>query len=308
MPGKQRRGRRGDNTALRLIAATGVLLILILAGLRLLPGSPLAVNAAAQWGNITGAGGPGGASSASTVAPTPSPTHPELPLRATTVDIDLDGWYSWALLDTRTEEISGSDNRAETSTTASLIKAWTGADFLRRTAEDGREPSEARLAQVRVMIRDSDNAAAESLYTANGRTASIERLISVCELTDSSPDGDGGWSRTQLSAQDTARMGACIADGRAAGPEWTDWLLDEMRAVRGTGDFGIRKAFPAADRKEIAIKNGWVDRVAEQEYHVNCLAIGDGWTLGVMVRYAINRGHLPGAQVCQRVAEQLRTD
>ena len=78
-------------------------------------------------------------------------------------------------------------------------------------------------------------------------------------------------------------MGDCIADGRAAGPKWTKWLLDEMRLVRGVGDFGIRKAFPAAVQKKIAIKNGWVDRTSEQEMHINCLAIGDTWTMGVMV-------------------------
>ena len=71
---------------------------------------------------------------------------------------------------------------------------------------------------------------------------------------------DGGWSRTRLSARDTARLGACIDDGRAAGPKWTKWLLNEMRLVRGVGDFGIRKAFPAAEQKTIAIKNGWIDR------------------------------------------------
>lgn len=309
-PEVSRRGdrRRVSNTTLRLIAVTAVLLGGVLVALRVLPGSPLAARAAAEWGGITGAAGPTGAADVPTPTPKPTPTLPPLPVAAQDVDIDLDGWYSWALLDTRTGKLSGSANRDETSTTASLIKAWTGADYLRRTAESGKEPSEARLAQVRIMIRDSDNAAAEALYTVNGRTASIKRLVSICKLTDSSPASGGGWSRTQLSAQDTARMGACIADGRAAGPEWTDWLLDEMRAVRGIGDFGIRKAFPAAERTEIAIKNGWVDRVAEQEYHVNCLAIGDGWTMAVMVRYGISRGYQPGANVCQRVAEQLRTD
>ena len=63
-----------------------------------------------------------------------------------------------------------------------------------------------------------------------------------------------------------------------------------MRAVRGTGDFGIRKAFPAAEQKTIAIKNGWVDRQAEQEYHVSCLAIGDGWVIGVMAKLRDQQG------------------
>lgn len=307
MTAPRRAGRQQrDNTVLRLTALTAVLLGLVLIALRFLPGAPLSANPGGGAWEV--AGGSGESTGQATPTPTPAPSLPPLPVSAKEVDVDLDGWYSWALMDTRTGEISGSDNRDETSTTASLIKAWIAADYLRRTTEQGKQPSDTRLAQVRVMIRDSDNAAAETLYTVNGRTASIRRLIEICGLTDSSPASNGGWSRTQLSAQDTVRMGACIADGRAAGPEWTDWLLDEMRAVRGVGDFGIRKAFPAEERRQIAIKNGWVDRVAEQEYHVNCLAIGDGWTMAVMVRYAINRGYLPGAKVCQQVAEQLRTE
>ena len=109
-----------------------------------------------------------------------------------------------------------------------------------------------------------------------------------------------------LSPADIARMGACIADSRAAGPKWTTWLINEMRHVRGTGDFGMRKAFPADVQKTIAIKNGWIDRQAEQEYHVSCLAIGDGWVIGVMARYAINKGYPYGARICQEVGEQLR--
>ncbi|MDG4827942.1 hypothetical protein O7627_01330 [Solwaraspora sp. WMMD1047] len=307
-PSAARRG--GDVSLLRLGLIAGVLLTLVLVGLRLLPGSPLAASAAAQWDQATGSTGPAtgeeAASRSGRPTPTPTPTLPALPVRPTDVTLDVDGWWSWALLDTRTGEMSGSANRDETSFTASLIKAWIAADYLRRTAEAGDEPSDARLEQVRIMIRDSDNNAAQTLFNVNGKLASMKRLIKLCKLTDSSPADDGGWSRTELSPQDAARMGACIADGRAAGPEWTDWLLDEMRAVRGVGDFGIRKAFPTKLRKTIAIKNGWVDRTEEQEYHVNCLAIGDGWTMAVMVQYDINRGYEPGAKMCQDVAKQLR--
>jgi|HigsolmetaAR206D_1030411.scaffolds.fasta_scaffold00104_3 hypothetical protein len=311
----QRRGRTAPadstrSTMLRLSLTAGVLLVLVLVSLRLLPGSPFASTAAATWGNPARPGDSTatGASAGATPSPTPSPTLPPLPVAPASVRVTTDGWWNWALMDTRTGEISGSDNMDETNPTASMIKAWIGADYLRRAAEKGQTPSAARLHQVSIMIRDSDNAAAQTLYELNGGRASIRRLIDICDLTDSSPAADGGWSRTALSARDAARMGACIADGRAAGPEWTDWLLDEMRAVRGVGDFGIRKAFPASVRKTIAIKNGWVDRTREQKYTVNCLAIGDGWTMAVETRYAINLGYTHGAKICEEVARQLRVD
>ncbi|MDG4790551.1 serine hydrolase [Micromonospora sp. WMMD1102] len=305
----ERRARSNRSTMLRLTLITGVLLALVLVGLRLMPGSPFASTAAARWGESNSPAGSTGTTPGrdrTTPTPTPSPELPPLPVAPARVKIDKAGWWNWALIDTRTGRISGSANMDETNPTASMIKAWIGADFLRRAAEQGDTPSDTRMNQVSIMIRDSDNTAAQTLYEVNGGTASIKRLISICDLTDSSPAADGGWSRTALSARDAARLGACIADGRAAGPKWTKWLLDEMRKVRGGGNFGIRKAFPAAEQKTIAIKNGWVDRQREQKYTVNCLAIGDGWTMAVETRYAINLGYGYGAEICQDVARQLR--
>lgn len=318
MAGNRRDSRTSasaEMTPLRIAVITGVLLALVLGALRLVPGSPLSAPAAAQWNEPSRPAGspeagtpPADRSQAPTPSPTPSPQLPPLAIREADVTIDAQGWWAWSVLDTRTGESYGSANMGETSTTASLIKSWIGADFLRRSADAGRTPTDAQLRQVRIMIRDSDNDAAESLYNTVGRTASIKRLISTCTLTDSSVADGGGWSRTELSPRDITRLGACVADGRAAGPTWTRWLLDEMRAVRGSGDFGIRKAFPAGVQKTIAIKNGWVERSVEQEVHVNCLAIGDGWTMGVTTRYPINLGYTYGATICQQVARQLRVD
>ena len=194
------------------------------------------------------------------------------------------GFLSWALMDRRTGEIIGSANMAETTTTASMIKAWLASDYLRMASEKGETPSDSRLRDLEVLIRDSNNEAADRTFSANGKTASIERLISMCGLTDSAPVA-GFWSSTKISAQDTVRMGQCIADGRAAGPNWTSWVLDMMRKVRDVGDFGIRKAFPADQQAQVAIKNGWLLRDEDNHWHTNCLAIGDTWVLAVLQRY-----------------------
>ncbi|TDC83353.1 hypothetical protein E1193_08940 [Micromonospora sp. KC606] len=304
-----RRGRRGDSSVLRLAAFSALLIGLVLVSLRLLPGSPLASAAAARWGDPStterSTSQPSDRSSRPAASPTPSPSLEPLPFQNEQVDLNLKGWYAWSVLDARTGKFIGSENMAETSTTASLIKSWIVADYLRTTAEDGKTPSDAKLADATLIIRDSDNTRTEQFYNSVGRSASIKRMISICETTDSSPSADKGWSRTNLSPRDTARLGACIKDGRAAGPKWTKWLLNEMRLVRGTGDFGIRKAFPAAERRTIAIKNGWVDRTREQEIHVNCLAIADDWTMGVMVRYPIGLGYEYGMKNCQKITEAV---
>ncbi|QDY06046.1 serine hydrolase [Micromonospora sp. HM134] len=311
MPGSRRprRSARRDHQPLKIIAVAAVLTGLVLVSLRLLPGSPMESTAASRWGDPSTASRSTGSAvdrhSRPNPAPSPTPSLTPLPFADRDIDLEIKGWYAWSVLDRRTGTIIGSDNMAETSTTASLIKSWIVADYLRRAAENGQTPSDAKLADATRIIRDSDNTRAEQFYNGVGRSASIKRLLSLCKLTDSSVAADGGWSRTNLSPRDAARLGNCIADGRAAGPTWTKWLLNEMKLVRGSGDFGIRKAFPAAEQKKIAIKNGWIDRTREQEMHINCLAIGDTWTMGVMVRYPIDMGYEYGMKNCQKITEAL---
>ncbi|MGW3806556.1 hypothetical protein [Micromonospora sp. NPDC005113] len=315
MAGNRRAERRGGREAspLRMIAIAVVLIGLVLVSLRLLPGSPFESAAAVRWGDAgtTSDRSTGGATNRSARQPamppsaSPSPSLEPLPFQAKDLKLDIEGWYSWSVLDRRTGKIIGSKNMDETSTTASMIKSWIVADYLRRTADAGDTPSDAKLADATRIIRDSDNTRAEQFYNSVGRAASIRRLLTMCKLTDSSVAPDGGWSRTALSPRDTARLGNCIADGTAAGPKWTKWLLNEMRLVRGAGDFGIRKAFPAAERKQIAIKNGWIDRTREQEMHINCLAIGDTWTMAVMVKYPIGMGYDYGMKNCEKITEAL---
>jgi hypothetical protein len=285
--------------------------VLVLAGVGVAAVRNGGPDSAAQRGSPSTSPASPSASGSTTpaAAASPSPSLTPLAVGPADVDVDITGWYAWALMDQRTGKIYGSRNMAETSTTASLIKSWLASDYLRRATERGQTPSDTRMSQIRSMIRDSANTPAQTLWTELAEQDSIARMISICKLTDSAAASDG-WSRTRLSPRDITRLGTCIDSGRAAGPKWTTWLLGEMRAVRGVGDTGIRNAFPTSMRKTIAIKNGWITRDAEREYHVNCLAIGDGWTMGVMVRYPFGggRGYDYGFDVCESVARQLRTD
>jgi hypothetical protein len=305
------RHRRKRNESQRAVLIAGIVTImgLVLIGLRFVPGSPLAAMAATRSvGSAAGTTGPAtstrGKSSPSRKS-NPSPSLASLLVEPAAVTVDADHFWSWALLDQRTNKIVGSKNMTATSTTASMIKSWIAADFLRRNDEQDQTPSAARLHEVSIMIRDSDNDAATDLYEVVGEEASTNRAIDTCGLTDSSP-GPTSWSDTRLSARDTVRLADCIDDGRAAGDQWTSWLLTEMKSVRGVGDFGIRKAFPTNVAKTIAIKNGWVVR-EDGNWHLNCLAIGDNWTMGVMMRYPASLGFNYGANLCKNIAGQLRT-
>jgi hypothetical protein len=233
--------------------------------------------------------------------PSAGPTSPFLTPKP--VAIDSPGFWSWALLDTATGAVTGSANLATPSDTASMSKAWVAADYLRRASEKKQKPNGEIMRRLSRMIRDSDTTYTFEFHKANGNLGSIRRMVSMCGLTETT-GVQNSWSLTRMSARDVARLAACIADSRAAGPEWTGWLLTEMRGVRGPGRFGVIEIASAS--AQVAAKNGWLLR-DDKQWHIACLAIGTGWTLGVMVRHAGTLGKDHGAGICRKVAEQLRT-
>jgi hypothetical protein len=303
------------------------IVLVILAGLglgaaaRFVPGSPVAITSASPGPTGTAQAIAADSTPMSTPRvstprvstprlPTPRPTPPPLPelrFNPASLSVAATGFLAWALMDRRTGKIWGSPTMTGTTWPASMIKAWLASDFLRRATENNQEPSAAILAVLDQMIRDSDNKAAQDIYVRNGGPASIKRLITMCELTDTTASRRG-WSFTNISAQDTVRMADCIGDGVAAGPAWTNWVLTKMRTVR-VGDFGIRKALPAAEAATVSIKNGWLLYDDDKSWHVNCMAVADSWALAVLQRYP---GTGPwasdfkqGQDVCKQVATQL---
>lgn len=219
------------------------------------------------------------------------------------------GFSSWARLDRATGQIQGSGNLAEAlTTTQSMIKSWVVCDYLR-----DHEPSEADLENATAAIIDSDDDATESLYQAGGGDVMIERMISMCGLTETH-GVPGWWSMTTISARDAVRMGLAIADGRAAGPKWTDWVLERMRNVRGSaadadqqetrggGRWGIIDALPAGE--QVAIKNGWT-RMGDGLWDVNCLALHKDWVMAVLVGYPAEMPLQVGADLIRDIAAEV---
>jgi hypothetical protein len=184
-----------------------------------------------------------------------------------------------------------------------MIKAWIAADDLSQLERQGVQPDATELQTITSMIRDSDDNAAETIYRRNGTNAVVTRLISTCGLTDTTIYAYW-WSLTQMSARDAVRMGLCLADGRAAGPHWTDYLLGEMRNVRGEGRFGFINAVPAGVAGQLAIKNGWTAHSSDGQWHVNCLGVSAGWVLAAETRYPVSLGLSHGAAFCEDVARQ----
>jgi hypothetical protein len=214
-----------------------------------------------------------------------------------TVTVRATGTYSWAVLDRRSGAFHASANGGRRDFTESVVKIWLAADHLRRVQ---RPP----LALLSTMIRDSHDGAADTIWARNGGDASIRRMISTCRLRETRVF-PGWWSKTLISARDTARLGECVVNGTAAGPRWTQWLLDEMRQVRGKGDFGIIRVIPPSKAGAVGIKNGWWMHGFDVHWRINCLAVHDDWILAIMTRYPERLGFAYGGTVCEQVARQV---
>ncbi|SBT50760.1 hypothetical protein [Micromonospora auratinigra] len=256
--------------------------------------------------------------------PAPAPTTPPPPTLADApVSVNFKGqFFSWALMDRKTGKITGAPNMNRTNSTESMIKAWIVSDYLRQL---GDKPLTAqRKQQVVTAIRDSNDNSAEALYNAGGRKPVLDRLIKLCKLTDTKIYADKAkWAYTQMSPRDAVRMGDCIGDGTAAGKKWTPFVLGEMTKVRGGvadqksvtvqgGRWGIIDGLPTEITAQgpVSIKNGFTMLWADGNWHVNCLAVADDWTLAVMMRYpGASNPKTPayGAKVCASVATQLVT-
>lgn len=224
------------------------------------------------------------------------------------------GGAAWALWTARSGTVVGSANRNSwTNSTESMIKPWIVADFLRRLGP--RQPTDDQRTDAVRAIVHSDDEATQRLYLAGGADAVVNRMIDMCRLTDTRITRAQRWSYTHLTATDAVRMGRCVADGRAAGPTWTPWVLDQMRRVTGTvdeepngGRWGILDALPAQTRAGVAIKNGWTSIKADGMWHLNCLAATDRWVLSVLTRYPAEWGKRYGARLCRdRTTRLLNT-
>ncbi|MEN3610911.1 hypothetical protein AAH979_15290 [Plantactinospora sp. ZYX-F-223] len=288
----------------------------VLGGLLLVP---------AAYARLADSGGSTSSTEEAPVGIEPSaPPPPTLAAAPVTVK-GVDGFLGWALLDRESGKISGSKNMTSTNSTESMIKVWIVSDYLRRLGD--KTPSAAYLKMASTAIRDSNDDATNALYSAAGGASTLDRLIKMCNLTETAKEIPAGenriwWSYTSMSPRDAVRMGECVKDGTAAGPKWTKWVLDEMTKVRGTtaakdqrarqggGRWGIIDGLPQGILAQgpVSIKNGWTLINADGKWHLNCLAITDDWVLSVMTRYSGAKGLDFGADVCASVASQLVTE
>ncbi|MEU4547917.1 hypothetical protein [Nonomuraea dietziae] len=139
---------------------------------------------------------------------------------------------------------------------ASVIKILIAIDFLERTAR----PSARDLAQLKIMLRSSDDDAASAFWDRGGKGAIVTRTAKRLGLADTAPppaDKPGFWGYTSLSAYDVARTYRYLMD-RAA-PRVRDLIVGHLRQATPCGSDGFDQTFgiPGGVPRPWAVKQGW---------------------------------------------------
>ncbi|KAB2379496.1 hypothetical protein F9B16_20250 [Actinomadura montaniterrae] len=142
--------------------------------------------------------------------------------------------------------------------TASIVKVDILAALLLQAQDRGRALTASEKSLATRMIENSDNAAANALWSAIGGAAGLakaDRRLGLKETTATSVS----WGLTSTSARDQVRLlNALVSGGGPLSKRSRRYILGLMSQVDTTQDWGVSAGAAAGDA--VALKNGWLPR------------------------------------------------
>ncbi|MGB3484379.1 MAG: hypothetical protein WBB07_19450 [Mycobacterium sp.] len=179
--------------------------------------------------------------------------------------------------ETREEVTAG---RTSGWATASVVKLFIADDLLLR--EPDLSPEDRK--SLDVMLRSSDDSAAEVFWNRGGGSAIVDRVTDRYGLTSTSPPGNGRWFNTITSAQDLVRYYDMLLSGTGGLPtERANMIVSDLAnstptAPDGTQPggiypqrFGIPEGLPG---ERVAVKQGWMCCIGADWMHLSSGVVG----------------------------------
>jgi len=164
--------------------------------------------------------------------------------------------------------------------TASVVKLFIADDLLLR--EPNLSPEDRK--SLDVMLRSSDDSAAEVFWNRGGGSAIVNRVTARYGLTETSPPGNGRWFNTITSAADLIRYYDMMLAGTGGlPPERASIILNNLAASTPTAPdgtqpggiypqrFGLPEGLPG-DR--VAVKQGWMCCINSDWMHLSTGVVG----------------------------------
>jgi beta-lactamase class A len=143
--------------------------------------------------------------------------------------------------------------------TASIVKVAILGTLLRQAQDARRSLTSTERSLATVMIEQSDNAAATSLWNEVGRGPGVGAFMSKVGMPSTIPGSDGLWGLTSTNTPDQVRLVRTVAYPNTVLSDASRGYAESlMRAVTPSQKWGVSGGVPASGT--VALKNGWLPR------------------------------------------------
>ena len=167
---------------------------------------------------------------------------------------------SAVVLDRNTNQIvSNGDNQP--FPIASVVKLFIADDLLLQESKGQTTLSPADRKSLDVMLRSSDDNAAENFWSRSGGSAVITRVVARYGLTGTTTPYNGHWDVTLSTARDLVRYYDMLLDGSGGlPPEQANVIMGNLAQSTPTGIDGYPQRFGIPEglyAEPVAVKQGW---------------------------------------------------
>ena len=202
-------------------------------------------------------------------------------IRRVTADAaDGGAQISVVVLDRNTGQIvSGGDDAP--FPIASVVKLFIADDLLLQEAKGETKLSPADRSALDVMLRSSDDDAAENFWNRSGGSDIVTRVAARYDLTNTTKPYNGKWDLTTSTAGDLVRYYDKLLSGSGGLPsEQANVILANLAQSTPTGMDGYPQRFGIPDglyAEPVAVKQGWFCCWSgANQLHVSTGVIGPG--------------------------------
>ena len=144
---------------------------------------------------------------------------------------------------------------------ASVVKLFIADDVLLQESEGKAKLSDADRKSLDVMLRSSNDSAAQTFWDRSGQNAVIARVVARYGLTGTTAPYNGHWDVTLSTASDLVRYYDMLLDGTGGlPPEQANVIISDLAQSTPTGTDGYPQRFGIPDglyAEPVAVKQGW---------------------------------------------------
>ncbi|MET0454816.1 MAG: serine hydrolase [Mycobacterium sp.] len=144
---------------------------------------------------------------------------------------------------------------------ASVVKLFIADDLLLQESEGKTKLSAADRQSLNVMLRSSDDTAAQNFWDRSGQNAIIARVKARYGLAGTTAPYNGHWDVTQSTASDLVRYYDMLLNGTGGlPPEQANVIIDNLAQSTPTGTDGYPQRFGIPEglyAEPVAVKQGW---------------------------------------------------